>query len=150
MADELVFMMGNFAARFPVDRRYANNHMWLRAEGEVLRFGLSAYAVRLLQEVYFLEWTVDAGAVVREKDEIGAIESSKATAGLYAPIAGTITRFNSAVLADPSAINKDGYGAGWFFEMTGKTDGTMDAQQYLEYLGVSWTKTQALLKGQMA
>lgn len=149
MADELVFMMGNFRATFPADRRYAANHMWARPEGGAVRFGLSAYAVRLLQEVFFLEWTVDAGAAVREKDEIGAIESSKANAALYAPMAGAIARFNDAAMADPSVINKDGYGEGWLFEMSGDAGGTMDAPAYVAYLEASWAKAQALLKGQL-
>ncbi|MCX6909969.1 MAG: glycine cleavage system protein H [Verrucomicrobia bacterium] len=143
-------MMGNFAARFPADRRYTLNHMWLSAEGDSLRFGLSAYAIRLLREVYFLEWSVDAGATVRQKDEIGAVESSKAVAALYAPANGTITRFNTDALADPSAINKDGYGSGWLFEMTGNANDTMEPEQYLRYLETSWTKAQELLRKQGA
>ena len=150
MPDELVFMMGNFAARFPTDRRYTLNHMWLSVEDGALRFGLSAYAIRLLREVYFLEWSVDAGAVVRQKDEIGAVESSKAVAALYAPADGTITRFNAGALADPSTINKDGYDAGWLFEMTVRAADAMEPAEYLKYLETSWTKAQALLKGQMA
>ncbi|MFA6560363.1 MAG: glycine cleavage system protein H [Verrucomicrobiia bacterium] len=150
MPDELVFMMGNFAARFPTDRRYTLNHMWLSAEGDSLRFGLSAYAIRLLREIYFLEWSVDARATVRQKDEIGAVESSKAVAALYAPADGTITRFNAEALADPSVVNKDGYGAGWLFEMNGNASDTMEPAQYLRYLETSWTKAQALLKGQAA
>ncbi|MBI5819954.1 MAG: glycine cleavage system protein H [Verrucomicrobia bacterium] len=150
MPDELIFMMGNFAARFPTDRRYTLNHMWLRAEGDSLRFGLSAYAIRLLREVYFLEWSVDAGATVRQKDEIGAIESSKAVAAIYAPADGTITRFNAGALADPSAINKDGYDAGWLFEMAAQAGDAMEPAQYLQYLETSWTRAQALLRKQTA
>ena len=40
--------------------------------------GLSAYAVRLLQEVYFLDWIVDTGTQLAERQEIGLIESQKA------------------------------------------------------------------------
>ncbi len=148
MPDELVFMMGNFAARFPTDRRYTLNHMWLRAEGTALRFGLSAYALRLLREVYFLEWTVEAGAVVRQKDEIGAVESAKAIAALYAPVDGTIARFNDVTMANPGVINKDGYGEGWLFAMAAQAGDAMDPAAYLRYLETSWTRAQALLKGQ--
>ncbi len=146
MPDELIFMMGNFAARFPTDRCYTLNHMWLSAEGGVSRFGLSAYAIRLLREIYFLEWAVDAGATVRQKDEIGAVESAKAIAALYAPSDGTITRFNPDALADPSVIHEDGYGAGWLFEMTTKADDVMKPPDYVRYLETSWAKAQALLK----
>jgi glycine cleavage system H lipoate-binding protein len=83
------------------------------------------------------------------EDENCAIESAKANAALYAPMAGAIARFNDAAMADPSIINKSGYGEGWLFEMTGDAAGTMDAPAYVAYLEASWAKAQALLKGQM-
>ena len=79
MSEPLVFMMGKFAAEFPTDRRYAKNHMWARPPSRTSaagRFGFSAYAVRLLQDVYFLDWTVDAGRAA-ERQEIGHIESNE-------------------------------------------------------------------------
>src|SRR6478672_1045318 len=89
----LTFMMGKFAAEFPTDRRYAQNHMWGQPRGEVFRFGFTAYAVRLLQDVYFLDWAVDAGGDLAERQEIGSIESKKAESSLYAPVAGRLMRF---------------------------------------------------------
>ena len=148
MPDELVFMMGKFAARVPTDRRYAPNHMWLRPDRDALRFGLTAYAVRLLLEIYFLEWNVAEGDPIKQKSEIGAVESAKATAAIYAPTSGIIKRFNPAALADPGVINSDCYGNGWLFEMAGNDEGTMEPQQYIEFLGRSWEKAQALLKKQ--
>ena len=59
MSDQLVFMMGEFAAQVPTDRQYAKNHMWASQLDGRYRFGFSAYAVRLLQDVYFLDWIVD-------------------------------------------------------------------------------------------
>ncbi len=114
---ELVFMMGEFEARFPTDRHYCTNHMWALDRGEVTRFGFTAYAVRLLQDVYFLEWTVDADAQLNLRQEIGAIESKKAESDLFAPVAGRLVGFNASLLDDPSAINVDKYGEGWLFEM---------------------------------
>ena len=125
MSEALTFMMGEFAAEFPVDRRYARNHMWAQPQteaSELIRFGFSAYAVRLLQDVYFLDWNVDAPRALREREEIGAIESKKAESDLFAPMAGTLTRFNQALIKDPSQINVDTYGQGWLFEMTGDAD----------------------------
>lgn len=152
MADDLVFMMGKFAAAIPRDRRYARNHMWCQprddAGSERLRFGLSAYAVRLLQDVFFLEWSVDAGATVRLRQEIGSIESSKAESALYAPMAGRIERFNEALLSDPSGINLDNYGAGWLFEMTGGSSEMFSPEDYVEFLDTGWAETQRTLKGQ--
>src|SRR5262245_40792878 len=58
MANSLTFLMGKFPAVLPGDLRYARNHMWCRTDGARHRFGFTAYAVRLMQDVYFLDWTV--------------------------------------------------------------------------------------------
>ena len=149
MSEPLVFMMGNFAAEFPVDRQYAKNHMWAEAGEGVWRFGFSAYAVRLLQDVYFLDWSVEVGTDLKEKHEIGSIESKKAESSLYAPIAGRLVRFNEELLSDPSAINLDKYGGGWLFEIEGAGQSLLSPQGYLEHLAGVWEVTQRTIKGQM-
>jgi glycine cleavage system H protein len=132
MPDDLTFLMGKFPARLPADLRYARNHMWCRTEGDCHRFGFTAYAVRLMQDVYFLDWCVNVGDAVALKQQIGNIETSKAVSDLFAPVAGTVAAFNAELLKDPSAINVDGYGPGWLFDLTGPADGLMDAQGYHE------------------
>jgi glycine cleavage system H protein len=148
MSDHLVFPMGEYAARIPADRRYARNHMWAQRRETVYRFGLSDYAVRLLQDVYFLDWTVAAGTEVAERQEIGAIESKKAESALYAPIAGRLTEFNQELLHDPTGINIETYGDGWLFEIAGAGENLMTAAEYVEYLASVWEATQRTIKGQ--
>jgi glycine cleavage system H protein len=145
----LIFMMGKFAAEFPTDRLYARNHMWGQRRDDVIRFGFTAYAVRLLQDVYFLDWSVAAGADLAERQEIGAIESKKAESSLYAPVAGRLVRFNEELLADPSAINLDKYGAGWLFEIAAAGQPLLDPPAYLQHLTGVWEITQRTIKGQM-
>lgn len=145
---ERVFLMGKFEARFPADRCYARNHMWAQRHGEAWRFGFSAYAVRLLQDVYFLEWSVDAGAALQERQAIGAIESSKAESDLYAPISGQLVEFNERLLSDPSAINVDMYGAGWLFAIRGEGAGLLSPDEYLAHLEAAWPVAQRTIKGQ--
>jgi glycine cleavage system H protein len=149
MSDPLTFMMGKFAATLPGDYRYARNHMWCKEADGRLRFGFTAYAVRLMQDVYFLEWSVDEGAALALKQEIGHIETSKAESDLYAPMPGTLVRFNSELLKDPTPINIDSYGAGWLFEMTGDDSEILDVQVYYQFLDENWEKTQRMLKGHM-
>ena len=149
MSEPLTFMMGKFEAALPADRRYARNHMWcLPVEGG-LRFGFTTYAVRLMQDVYFLDWEVNPGDALALKQKVGHIETSKAMSDLFAPIAGTLLRFNSEVLNDPSAINVDMYGNGWLFEMTGADAETMRVEEYYNFLEAGWEKTQNMLKGHM-
>ena len=149
MPDDLTFLMGKHPAVIPGGLRYAKNHMWCRTEDGRHRFGFSAYAVRLMQDVYFLDWCVDAGAVLAMKQQIGNIETSKAVSDLFTPIAGTVQRFNAELLKDPSGINVDNYGGGWLFEMAGDTAELMDVQGYYQFLDAGWENTQRILKGQI-
>lgn len=147
---DLTFMMGKYAAELPGDLRYCRNHMWCRpgADG-THRFGFSAYAIRLMQDVYFLDWCVNVGDPIALKQQIGNIETSKAVSDLFAPIAGTMLAINQELLKDPSGINVDGYSAGWLFEMSGNLTHTLDVQAYYEHLAAGWENTQRILKGQM-
>jgi glycine cleavage system H protein len=149
MPGELTFLMGKFPAVLPGDLRYARNHMWCRGADARYRFGFTSYAVRLMQDVYFLDWTVSPGDRLDRLQQIGHIETSKAQADLFAPIAGTVVQFNQELLNDPSPINLDNYGAGWLFDMAGDAGTTLDVQEYHVFLAANWEKTQRTLKGHM-
>ena len=149
MSESLTFMMGEFPAEFPVDIHYADNHMWARTEAGVVQFGFTAYAVRLLQDVYFLDWVIEAPAHLTHRQEIGAIESKKAESALFAPCEGELVRFNDRLMEDPSSINVDKYGEGWLFEMR-ETDAIfLNVGQYIALLDSVWAKTQRTIKGQV-
>jgi glycine cleavage system H protein len=149
MTEPLTFMMGKYAAVLPTDRRYCRNHMWMQPSEGLQRFGFTTYAIRLMQDVYFLDWTVGDDSSVKLKQQIGHIETSKAMSDLFAPCDGTIVRFNPRLLEDPSAINVDGYGNGWLFEMRTAGDGTLTPEEYMAFLDAGWEKTQNMLKGHM-
>ena len=156
-ADTLTFMMGEFAARFPTDRGYCRNHLWLVPTGAdrdgapVYRVGFTAYSLRLLQDVYFLDWTVDAGQTVDAGATIGEIESAKALSSMHPPSAGTVVRLNPEPLADPGVLNASGYdatdGGGWLYEFAAGAP-PLDAAAYVEHLAGVWETTQRVIKGQ--
>jgi glycine cleavage system H protein len=149
MPDDRTFLMGKFPAMLPGGLRYARNHVWCSPEEDRYRFGFTSYAIRLMQDVYFLDWQVSAGDTVDFLQQIGHIETSKAVSDLFAPIAGTIVVFNPALLDDPSGINVDGYGAGWLYEMNCAGDTLMSADEYYQFLADNWEKTQRLIKGKI-
>jgi glycine cleavage system H protein len=148
MAGDLEFMMGKYAARIPADRSYASNHMWLKPAGSLYRVGFTAYSVRLLQDVYFLSWSIDPESSVRAKQEIGEIESSKAVSSLFAPCDGRVTAFNERLLNDPSMINTDGYESGWLYEFETNA-ALLSPAAYVDLVAAGWEKTQQVIKGQM-
>ena len=149
-----IFMMGEFEAVFPSDRQYHRNHMWSQQQssGEE-RFGFTAYAVRLLQDVYFLDWAIDAPVAITAGQEIGAIESKKAESSLYSAVTGNLARFNEDLMEDPSAINVSKYDTGWLFEMDDlsliESTEPLDVKGYLDLLVGVWEKTQRTIKGQV-
>ncbi len=149
MSESLTFMMGDFAAEFPTDRLYAKNHMWAtRMDNGVVRFGFSSYAVRLLQDIYFLEFSVDENSMLKDRQEFGNIESKKAESGLYAPMAGRVVKINDQLLNDPSGINVDKYGDGWLMEMQGDSSEMLSPAEYLVHLAKAWDVAQRTIKGQ--
>ncbi len=123
--------------------------MWCQAVDGVLRFGFTTYAVRLMQDVYFLDWEISEGDTIALKQKIGHIETSKAMSDLFAPVAGMLVRFNPELLNDPSAINVDMYGNGWLFEIAGADADTLALHEYHAFLEAGWEKTQNMLKGHM-
>lgn len=145
----LVFLMGKFAAHIPLDRRYFAVHAWIKPlpETTLSRVGLTSYAVRLLQDVYFLDWTIDPDTPVVHKQEIGQIETSKALSSLYAPAVGRIVRFNPALMNDPSLINRAHDDEGWLYEFE-TTAATLSPTEYLAHLEANWDATQRMLKSQ--
>ena len=153
----LIFMMGEFEAEFPTDRMYVKNHMWaqvapgdLKNDGaQVFRFGFTAYAVRLLQDVYFLDWLIESPATLSESQEIGSIESKKAESALFSPGNGNLIAFNEKLLDDPSSINTDKYHGGWLFDMELPEHEFLTTEQYMELLVDVWAKTQRTIKGQL-
>jgi len=149
MSDEsLVFMMGQYEARIAPDRVYAPNHLWLQEHDGHYRVGFTSYSVRLLQDVYFLDWSIDAETRVNDRATIGEIESSKALSSIYSPAEGFVTGFNEALLNDPSAINTDCYGSGWLFEF--ESDASfLSPAEYLKHLDQGWDRDQRYLKGQV-
>ncbi len=148
--DWFSFDMGEFSASFPRDRMYVRNHMWAKqTEQQTWRFGLTEYAVRLLQDVYFLDWLVEPPSAVSTKAHIGSIESKKAESDLFAPLAGQLCAINEQAMADPSIINADPYEAAWLLEFqTDDTEQLLDPDGYLEHLADAWKVAQRTIKGQ--
>ena len=151
MNESLVFMMGKYEARIPSDRLYTTSHFWVKGDADDeprYRVGFTAYSVRLLQDVYFLDWTIDPNSSVQPKQTIGEVESSKAVSDIYAPAAGVITEFNELVLSDPSHINTAGYEDGWLYRMETESK-FLTAAEYIAHLKDHWEEAQRTIKGQM-
>lgn len=150
-------MMGEFRVDFPRRLRYTTNHMWAepvagqdRRQPTTFRFGLTAYAVRLLQDVYFLDWILEPPAQITRRQQLGSIESKKAESDLFSPTAGLLVGLNPNTINDPSLVNIDLYGAGWMLEIVpADVCDMLDVDAYLEHLEQAWPLAQRTIKGQV-
>ena len=117
----------------PDDCRYADSHEFVRAEGELARIGISAFAVDQLGDIVFVELP-EVGASLSQGNSFGTVESVKAVEELLAPISGVIEARNEAVLASPEELQNDPYGEGWLLLVRpsepAQIAGLMDATTY--------------------
>ena len=121
------------ALSYPDDCRYADSHEYVRPEGELMRVGISAFAVDQLGDIVFVELP-EVGAALSQGKSFGSVESVKAVEEVIAPISGTIEARNEAVLASPEELQNDPYGEGWLLLVRpsdpAQLQGLMDATTY--------------------
>ena len=96
--------------------KYTKDHEWIRLDGDVATIGITNYAQEQLGDVVFVE-VPEAGARFDAGAEAAVVESVKAASEVYAPLTGEIVEGNQALADDPSLVNSDPEGAGWFFKM---------------------------------
>ena len=109
--------------------KYATSHEWmlLNADGSVT-IGITDHAQEALGDLVFVELP-EVGAHFDAEKEIAVVESVKAAADVYAPIAGTVTEVNQAAADAPESVNQDAYAA-WLFKMT--PDNVADLDKMLD------------------
>ncbi len=113
----------------PAHLKYAASHEWmlLNADGSVT-VGITDHAQEALGDLVFVELP-EVGAHFEKDKEIAVVESVKAAADVYAPIAGTVTEVNQSAADAPEIVNQDAYAA-WLFRMT--PDDAADLDQMLD------------------
>ena len=113
----------------PANLKYATSHEWVRLEADgSVTVGISDHAQEALGDLVFVELPEVGAHFVAEK-EIAVVESVKAAADVYAPIAGTVTEVNQAAADAPESVNQDAYAA-WLFKMT--PDNVADLDKMLD------------------
>jgi glycine cleavage system H protein len=116
---------------------FTKDHEWIRVDGDIATVGISNHAQEALGDIVFAE-VPEAGRKLSKGQEAAVVESVKAASDVYAPVSGEVTEGNQAVADDPSVINTDPEGDGWFFKLKldnpGELDGLMDESAYHDWL----------------
>jgi len=117
----------------PRNLKYTNSHEWVRVEGKQVVVGITDFAQDQLSDLTYVELPT-VGDSFSGQEEVAVVESVKAASDVYAPISGTISAVNNALLDRPELINTDPYGEGWIFKLTpddtSELESLMDADQY--------------------
>lgn len=113
--------------------RYTADHEWVRIEGDAAVVGLTNYAQEQLGELVFVELP-DIGRELSKGDEAAVVESVKAASEIHSPVSGTVTEINETLTDQPTKVNEDPLGDGWFFKLKlsnpGELDELMDEAAY--------------------
>jgi glycine cleavage system H protein len=118
------------------ETRFTDQHEWIRVDGGVGTVGITKYAAEQLGDVVYVELP-SAGKKLTAGGEAAVVESVKAASEVYSPVAGDVAEANAALAADPSTVNADPEGEGWFFKVKLTGDDykkLMTKDQYAEFL----------------
>ncbi|MEL6678053.1 MAG: glycine cleavage system protein GcvH [Pseudomonadota bacterium] len=106
--------------------KFTEDHEWLRQDGAEITVGITEHAAEQLGDLVFVELP-EADTTVAKADEVVVIESVKAASDIAAPLDGTITEVNGAIVENPALVNEDPLDKGWFFKMTLANPADLDA-----------------------
>jgi glycine cleavage system H protein len=116
---------------------FTEEHEWILVEGDIATVGITDHAQEQLGDVVFVE-VPEEGKAFDKGDEAAVVESVKAASDVYSPVSGEVTEGNEALADDPSLVNSDPEGDGWFFKLTlsdtSELEELMSASDYKAFL----------------
>jgi glycine cleavage system H protein len=116
-------------------------HMWAKIDGNRVQVGLDAFGVQATGGNTQYVKLKPAGAKVKKLKPFGSIEAGKYIGPLRAPVGGDIVEVNQKVIDDPTLVNTDPFGEGFFLvieasnleeEIKDLLIGAEDIQEWLE------------------
>ena len=117
-------------------KRYSNEHEWAILDGEVASIGLSAYAVKQLGDITFVELP-EIGTEADKEESIAFIESVKAASDIYTPVGGEVVEVNEELEDKPELLNEAAETT-WIFKLKvsniAEFETLMDEAAYKAYI----------------
>jgi glycine cleavage system H protein len=98
------------------DKRYTKDHEWVVLDGDIATVGITDHAQEQLGDLVHVELP-ELERAVSEAEACAVVESVKAASDVYAPLAGKVVEINETITEDPSIVNSDAEGEGWFFRL---------------------------------
>lgn len=118
------------------DLYYSKNDEWLKVENNIGIIGITDYAQDQLGDIVYVE-VMTKGKMINKGDVLTTVESVKAVSDVYSPVSGEIIEINQNIIDEPSIVNQDPYGKGWFakikIDKPEEVDELMSASDYVEF-----------------
>jgi glycine cleavage system H protein len=137
MAEEFIeTTVDKFTFRIKRGCWYSAAGVWIEAEGNLGRVGLSDFLQQQSGDVAFVD-VRPVGTALAVGDEFASVETMKVDLALDSPVSGAIAEVNEALKESPELVNQDPYGEGWLAVVElgnweADRRALLDAEQYLE------------------
>lgn len=122
----------------PADVKYTKEHEWVKVDGDIATVGITDFAQGELGDIVYVEIETE-GETLDAEEVFGTVEAVKTVSDLFMPVSGEVTEFNQGLEADPEAVNRDPYGAGWMIKIKlsdpSEVDGLLSAEAYSDLIG---------------
>lgn len=87
---------------------YSEDHEWVRVEGDKAYIGITDFAQESMGDIVFVELP-ETDEAFEAEDSFAVVESVKAAADIYLPIAGTIVEVNERLEDEPELLNSEAF-----------------------------------------
>ena len=122
---------------YPSDYLYTKEHEWLKVDGDTATVGITAHAQNQLGEIVYVE-SPELNESYNAGDEFGSVESVKAVAELFLPVAGEVLEINETLEDSPELVNNNPHDAGWLVKIKvtqpDQLEELMNAEAYLKFV----------------
>ena len=122
-------------ARLFGTRLFTEEHEWIEVEegSNIATLGITNYAQEQLGDIVYVELP-GKGQQYKKGDDIGAVESVKASSAIYTPVTGEAIETNEKAVETPEIVNESPETDGWLYKIAiadkSELDSLMNNEEY--------------------
>jgi len=117
--------------------KFSKTHEWVLVEGNFATIGITDYAQKSLGDIVFVELP-EIGKKLKQNEQFGVVESTKAASELYSPLSGEVIEVNKEIINSPQLINEDPFNKGWMIKIKiiniKELDNLLSEEEYKEFI----------------
>ena len=146
--EEYTHQADKFVFHVRKDLLYSRDEVWVKAEGDHVRVGVTDFAQRRGGDIVFAEIS-KKGTHVKRGEPFGSYETIKVVQDLLSPVDGVITEINPIIDSKPETMNQDPYESGWLAVMKPESgvEELLSAEEYFELMKVNAAEELKKIRG---